>query len=131
MKNRLSWFLAFGVLGVCLCLYTQPADAQQPTPGPDQGQQGESNGDNVDTGAAALDSGPEAVEGPETVEGPEAAEASEAAEAPEALTPVTANTTVIPAGVSAATNPGSAQDLDVEGDFDLQEIAGTDTPGPN
>jgi hypothetical protein len=125
MKNRLSWFLAFAVLGACLCLYTQPAAAQQPTPGPDQGQQGEFNGENVDTGAAALDSGPEAVEGPEAAEG------AEGTENPEALSPVTANTTVIPAGVSAATNPGSAQNLDVEGDFDLQEIAGTDTPGPN
>ncbi len=125
MKNRINGFLGLAVLGACLCLYTQPATAQQPTPAPDQGQQGEFNGENVDTGAAALDSGSEAVEGPEAVEG------AEAAEAPAALSPVTANTTVIPAAVSAATNPGSTQDLDAEGDFDLQEIAGTDIPEPN
>jgi hypothetical protein len=124
MKNRLIWFLGPTVLGAFLCLYTQPAMAQAPAP--DQGQQGEFNGENVDTGAATLDSGPEAAEAPEATEAPESAEAPESGMGAE-LSPVTASTAVIPAGVST-TGPGSDQSVDVEGDFDLQEIAGTDTP---
>lgn len=116
MKNRLIWFVAPVVLGVflCLCLYTQPAMAQAPATGPDQGQQGEFNGENVDSGAAALDTGPEATELPEA--------GVEAKESPSAL-----STHISAIGTTAPT----AQDLDVEGDFDLQEIAGVDTPGAN
>ena len=119
MKNRLVWFLAPMVLAAFLCLYAQPAMAQQPTSGSDQGQQGEFNGENVDTGAAALDAGPEATELPE-VEGPEATELPEVGvEAKES--PIAAVGTPAP----------TAQDLIVDGDFDLQEIAGTDVPEAN
>ena len=120
MKSRTSWFLALAGLGAALCLYTQSAVAQQPKPGPDQGQQGEFNGENVDTGVAALDSTPEAVEAPEVVEGAEATETAAA------LSPVTAHTAVIPTALSVATSPKSAKDIAVEGDFDLQEIGGPD-----
>ena len=131
MKNRLVWFLAPMVLAAFLCLYAQPAMAQQPTSGSDQGQQGEFNGENVDTGAAALDTGPEAtelseagVEANETTESPEAG--VEAKESPSAL-----STHISAVGTTSPT----AQDLDVDdgavndGNFDLQEISEVDTPG--
>ena len=76
-----------------------------------------------------MDSGVEAVEGPEAAEGSEAVEGPESAMDTK-LSSVTVATTVIPAGVSA-TGTGSVEDLNVEGDFDLQEIAGTDTPPLN
>ena len=118
MKNRLIWFLAPAVLVVFLCFSTQPAMAQASVPGPDQGQQGEFNGENVDTGAAALDTGPEATELSEA--------GVEANESPLAL-----STHISAVGTTAST----AQDLDVDdgavndGDFDMQEIAEVDTPG--
>src|ERR1700724_799722 len=117
MKNRISWFLALAGMGACLCLYAQSAVAQQSKSGPDQGQQGEFTGENVDSGAAAVDAGPEAVEGPELAEGAEATETAAV------LSPVTAHTAVVPAALSIATNPKSAKATAVEGDFYLQEIS--------
>jgi hypothetical protein len=125
MKNRISWFLALAGMGAYLCLYAQSAVAQQSKSGPDQGQQGEFTGENVDSGAAAVDAGPEAVEGPEVAEGAEATETAAV------LSPVTAHTAVVPAALSIATNPKSAKATAVEGDFDLQEISGPDTAETN
>ena len=129
MKIRLVWFLAPAVLVAFLCFCTQPAMAQAPPPDP--GQQGEFTGENVDTGAAALDTGPEAtelseagVEANETTESPEAG--VEAKESPSAL-----STHISAVGTTSPT----AQDLDVDdgavndGNFDLQEISEVDTPG--
>lgn len=101
-----------------MCFYSPSAIAQQASSGPDVGQQGENVGDHVDTGAAALDSGPELNEGPGANERLESDTAA-------SLAPVTASTAVLPAA------PGSSQDADIEGNFDLQEIAGTDIPGAN
>jgi len=113
MNNRLNWFVAPVVLGAFLCLYSQPAMAQ--ASGPDQGQQGEFNGENVDTGAAALDSGMEAAETPET-----------GAEAKESLSAVSAHAAAV-----GVTEVGGTKDVNAEGDFDLQEIVGVDAPGAN
>ena len=118
MKIRLVWFLAPAVLVAFLCFCTQPAMAQAPAPTPDPGQQGEFTGENVDTGAAALDTGPEATESPEA--------GVEAKESPSAL-----STHISAVGTTSPT----AQDLDVDdgavndGNFDLQEISEVDTPG--
>lgn len=120
MKNRFGWMLAPAVLGAFL-IFAQPAVAQ--VAGPDVGQQGEFNGEHADTGAAALDTGPETAE---PVEATASLKAS-----PSAVR--TTVTSPLVAGPSAATAlaPGSEQDLNVEGDFDLQEIGGPDTPGAN
>ena len=124
MKNRLIWFLAPAVLVVFLCFSTQPAMAQASVPGPDQGQQGEFNGENVDTGAAALDTDPEATELSEAGEANDAG--GETMESPSSL-----STHISAVGTTAST----AQDLDVDdgavndGNFDLQEISEVDTPG--
>jgi hypothetical protein len=130
MKNRLAWFLAPAVLGAFLYLYPQSAVAQQPsTTPPDLGQQGEFEGEHVDTGAAALDTGPEAAEAPE------AGEATEATESVK-LSPSTVGSIVTGAAASRPSGAtvqgaGSTQGLNVEGDFDLQEIAGAGAPEAN
>jgi hypothetical protein len=119
MNNRLSWFVAPVVLGALLCLYSQPAMAQ--ASGQDQGQQGEFNGENVDTGAAALDSGMEAAETPEAGELPEAG-----VDAKESLSAASAHNAI------AGATEVETQDLNAEADFDLQEImVGADVPGAN
>lgn len=118
MKHRVLSLLIATTFVLFVYLYSPVAMGQQATSGTDVGQQGENVGDHVDSGAAALDSGPELNEGPEANERLESDTAA-------SLAPVTASTAVLPA------TAGSSHDADIEGNFDLQEIAGMDTPGAN
>jgi hypothetical protein len=100
--------ISSGILGN-VCLSSKSAVAQNAT---DLGQQGEFEGEHVDTGTAALDTGPEMAEGPELGEATEATKSME-------LSPSTVGTTVTHAAASvpaAATvqGAGSTQDLNVE-----------------
>lgn len=115
MKYSPLLMLGVATAGVALLCYTPVAAAQQSQTGPNVGQQGEFNGEHVDTGAAALDTGPEAT-----------------MEAAESLTK-TATTLAVLQGKAptAATSAGilsgkPGQNLDLEQSFDLQEIAGPD-----
>jgi hypothetical protein len=121
-KKRLVWFLIPAALGAFLGIGSHSAVAQQRS-GPDLGQQGEFEGEHVDTGAAAFDIGTEAAEAPAMGEAIESVKTS----------PSTVSTTLVPAGTRAATDQGlgSTQDLNVEGDFDLEEIAGADVVEAN
>jgi hypothetical protein len=120
MKRRFVWLLAPAVLGIGL-YFSQPAMAQQ-----DLGQQGEFDGEHVDTGPAAPDAGPEA---PEATEGIEASEG--VATSPATLATTATKPAVMAGAASSVLGSSSAQDPNVEGNFDLQEITGTDVPGAN
>jgi hypothetical protein len=61
MRSRLTLFLPLALLGAFLLIVPKSVRAQQPGP-VDLGQTGEFEGEHVDTGAAALDQGPEVPE---------------------------------------------------------------------
>lgn len=130
MKTRLLWMLGSAVVGAWLVLFSPSAMAQKPTAtaGPNLGQQGEFNGEHVDTGAAALDSGPEM--GAEATEGLE----NEALQAEtlktKASSPAIRGLSVKKPSSVTATGKlqplKSTQDLNIEQVLDLQEIMGPD-----
>jgi|ERR1700738_1341365 len=111
MKNRKLWMLGTAVVGMTLLCFSTKVVAQEQPGGPDVGQQGEFNGEHVDTGAAALDTGPEA-----TTEAAEGLETSALKSATLKGKAQFLSSTVLPAN--------NAEDLNVEQQLDLQEIAG-------
>ncbi|HKV42490.1 MAG TPA: hypothetical protein VJX67_25035 [Blastocatellia bacterium] len=115
MKSRLFWMLGVAVVGGALVCFSPAAVAQQTQAGPNVGQQGEFNGEHVDTGAAALDTGPEATAEPaETLKESDLKSAALKVKAPSS-------------GITGKVLPGkSVEDLNVEQILDLQEIAGPD-----
>ncbi|HKV42489.1 MAG TPA: hypothetical protein VJX67_25030 [Blastocatellia bacterium] len=64
MKSRLLWMLGLAVVGGALVCFSSAAVAQESQSEPNVGQQGEYNGQHVDTGVAARDTGPEVKGGP-------------------------------------------------------------------
>ncbi|MGH9395768.1 MAG: hypothetical protein ACRD18_02810 [Terriglobia bacterium] len=115
MKSRLLWMLGSAVVGASLLCFSPSAIAQQSKAGPNVGQQGEFNGEHVDTGAAAMDTGPET-----------AMEPAEGLEAP-ALKKGTLKVKALPSTIPGKVQPiESTQDLNIEQTFDLQEIMGPD-----
>lgn len=131
MVKRLNWLAVAVALGAFIVLGVRQASAQKPAPA-DQGQQGEFNGEHVDTGAAALDKGPEVAE---TGEAPETAAVLKTAHSVSAgiLARSRASSKIAGsirrAAVTGKSTPKVAssttnQDLNVDGNFDLQEIAG-------
>lgn len=114
MKYSPIWMLGTATLGVTLLCYAPMAAAQQSQTGPNVGQQGEFNGEHVDTGAAALDTGPETT-----------------MEAAESLTKAATPLAALKGRATAASSAGilsnkAGQDLNLEQSLDLQEIAGPD-----
>ncbi len=114
MKYNPLWMLGMTALGVTLLCYAPTAAAQQSQTGPNDGQQGEFNGEHVDTGAAALDTGPETT-----------------IEAAETLTKTATPIAALKGKATAMSSAGilsnkAGQDLNLEQSLDLQEIAGPD-----
>ncbi len=131
MVRHLNWLAVAVALGAFIALGALPASAQKPAP-TDQGQQGEFNGEHVDTGAAALDNGPEVAETGE------AASATALLKSSHSVSAGLLSRSKAPAGTAAGMRRAAAtgkatpkvaalttnQDLNVDGNFDLQEIAG-------
>ncbi len=129
MRIRLPWWVVLGAAGAFLSLSFQRVIAQQKTGGPDVGQQGEFQGEHVDTGAAALDSGPEAAEPGEALESAELGENGETLKTEDST--LKSRVTKPSSGnlsVKGSRSGWSDPDVDLEGEFDFQEISGLDTP---
>ncbi|MFY9527344.1 MAG: hypothetical protein WBC04_17030 [Candidatus Acidiferrales bacterium] len=123
MRSRLTLFLPPALLGAFLLIVPSSVNAQQ-SGTTDQGQTGEFNGEHVDTGAAALDQGPEVPE----VSEHEAA----SAQIPARMTLPTRNLRTTLSRATTATRASSLstkaqrsmKSTDVDLNFDLEEIMG-------